>query len=49
LYHIGDDPLERNNLAGEQPRIVDQLMKELEYWFESVEGDRRKIDDQLMV
>lgn len=47
LYNLSQDPAEQFNLADEQPGIVHRLLGELETWFESVEHDRRTIDDPL--
>jgi arylsulfatase A len=47
LYNIADDPGEQNNMADAQPDRVHRLLVELETWFESVEEDRRSIDDPL--
>lgn len=45
LYNIAVDPLEEHDLAAEEPGRVSHLQCELETWFESVEADRRSIDD----
>lgn len=47
LYNLADDPGERINQADQYPQIVDRLSIELENWFESVEADRRTINDPL--
>ncbi len=47
LYNIANDPGEQHNLADDQPDRVHRLLIELETWFESVEEDRRSIDDPL--
>ena len=36
LYDLSTDPLEKNNIAGEQPEIVDDLKLATEKWFESI-------------
>ena len=45
LYNIADDPLEQHNLAESEPGRVRKMLSELETWFESVEADRRSIED----
>ncbi len=45
LYNIEQDPLEKYNAADEHPEIVHRMEIELENWFESVEADRRSIND----
>ena len=47
LYNLAIDPGEQNNLAVQHPQITHRLLRELETWFESVETDRRSIDDPL--
>jgi len=46
LYDIDADPLERTDLAGKHPDRVRKLLADLERWAESVEADRRSIDDE---
>jgi len=46
LYNIAQDPLEEKNLAEEHPDRAAKMLRELETWFEEVEGDRAAIDDQ---
>ena len=46
LYNIADDPLEQENLAGEQPERTARMLAELEAWFEEVEAERATIDDE---
>jgi arylsulfatase A len=46
LYHIGRDPLEQTNLAGQEPDRVRRMLRELETWFEEVEAERATIDDE---
>jgi len=43
LYNIAADPLERNDLAAEEPERVRRMLRELETWFEAVEADRAEI------
>ena len=43
LFNLADDPLERDDVASQQPDRVHQLMGKLENWFEDVEADRRRI------
>jgi len=45
LFDLEADPCERNDLAGQHPQRVAGMLRELERWFESVERDRRSIDD----
>jgi arylsulfatase A len=45
LYNIAEDPLEVKNMADEQPDMVKKLENKLLSWFESVEQDRKSIDD----
>lgn len=49
LFNLIDDPLEQHDLAHEQPGRVDKLTRQLEAWFESVEADRRAIDDEWRI
>ena len=49
LYNIADDPLEEHDLAAAEPERVSSLLAELERWFESVEADRRSIDDEWIL
>ncbi|MFW5688152.1 MAG: sulfatase-like hydrolase/transferase [Spirochaetota bacterium] len=49
LYDISTDPREERDLAASHPEIVARLEGELERWFESVEADRRSIDDEWVV
>jgi len=45
LFHIDEDPLEQYDLAAAEPGRAKKMLRELETWFESVEADRRSIDD----
>ncbi len=47
LYNLSQDPGETLNLAEQNPDIVHRLLGELETWFDSVEFDRRSIEDPL--
>ena len=47
LYNLADDPGESEDVAKDNPEIVSKLLNDLESWFESVENDRKKIDDPL--
>jgi hypothetical protein len=47
LYNLAVDPSENENVAEENPEIVFKLLNSLENWFDSVENDRKKIDDPL--
>lgn len=49
LYNIAVDPLEQTDLAESEPARVRSLINKLESWFESVERDRRTIDDAWRV
>ncbi len=46
LFNLASDPLERQDLADEQPDRVRGMMRDLENWFEDVERDRRSIPDR---
>jgi arylsulfatase A-like enzyme len=46
LFNLSSDPLEKQDMAGEQPGRVSRMMCELENWFEDVEKDRRSIPDR---
>jgi arylsulfatase A len=43
LYNIAQDPLERQNLADQEPERVGRMMCDLETWFEEVEAERATI------
>ena len=45
LYNIEEDPLEQRDLAELHPGRAAKMLRELETWFESVEAERRSIDD----
>ncbi|MFP4055397.1 MAG: sulfatase-like hydrolase/transferase [Candidatus Brocadiia bacterium] len=45
LFHLGDDPTEQHDLAAREPQRVARMERQLEAWFESVEAERRSIDD----
>jgi arylsulfatase A-like enzyme len=45
LYHLGDDPYERHDLAPQEPQRVRRLESLLEGWFAEVEQERRSIRD----
>lgn len=47
LYHLADDPLEQNNLAGVEADRVARMTCMLEQWFEEVEAERRTITDSV--
>ncbi len=47
LYNLAADPGEIHNLADDHPDRVHHLLTELETWFESIEADRRSIEDPL--
>jgi arylsulfatase A len=46
LYDISDDPGETANLADEHPRLVRQMMAELDHWFEEMLEDYGKTQEQ---
>jgi len=46
LYHIGEDPLERENLAERYPERARSMLAQLEAWFEEVEAERATIHDR---
>jgi arylsulfatase A-like enzyme len=43
LYHIDDDPQEKNNLAATEPERASRMLGALEDWFAEVEAERRRI------
>ena len=45
LFNIENDPYEKNDLADQHPERASKMLRELETWFESVEAERRSIDD----
>jgi hypothetical protein len=45
LYHLGNDPTESNDLAGEQPDRVAAMRRELENWFDEVNAERHALPD----
>ena len=47
LFNLANDPGEQFNVADQHPEITRRLLIELETWFESVEAERRTIDDPL--
>ena len=47
LYNLAIDPGENVNVAQQNPEIVSRLLNGLENWFDSVETDRKTIDDPL--
>ena len=46
LFNLSSDPLEKVDLAGQDPERVSRMMCELENWFEDVERDRAAIPDR---
>ena len=46
LYNIAEDPLEQHNLADRHPDRVHRMLCDLDTWFEDIEADRAKIDDE---
>ena len=47
LYNLAVDPGEANDVTAQHPERVRKMLDELDTWFESVEADRRTIDDPL--
>ena len=47
LYNLDVDPGEQFNVTDQHPDTTQRLLTELETWFESVEADRKSIDDPL--
>ena len=47
MYNLAIDPGENVNVAQQNPEIVSRLLNGLENWFDSVETDRKTIDDPL--
>ena len=47
LFNLADDPEEQFDVADRHPELTRRLLTELETWFESVEAERRAIDDPL--
>ena len=47
LYNLADDPGEQFDVADRHPELTRRLLADLETWFESVEAERRTIDDPL--
>ncbi|MDP6059955.1 MAG: sulfatase-like hydrolase/transferase, partial [Pirellulaceae bacterium] len=43
LYNVAEDPLERRNLAAEDPDRMGKMLSELDAWFDDVESERRRI------
>lgn len=44
LFHLGEDPLEQNDLADREADRAGRMLRELEAWFEAVEADRIEAD-----
>ena len=47
LFNLADDPGEQFDVADQYPDVTRKLLIELETWFESVEAERKTIDDPL--
>jgi hypothetical protein len=45
LFDLDSDPYERTDLSPQHPRIVSELQRKIDAWFESVESERRAIDE----
>ncbi len=45
LYHLGQDPLEAQDLSAQEPARAARMLRALETWFEEVEAERRAIPD----
>ena len=43
LYNIDDDPLEKKNLASDEPDRASRMLGQLETWFEEIEEERQRI------
>ena len=43
LYHLDDDPQEKNNLAASEPERASRMLGALEQWFATVEAERQRI------
>jgi arylsulfatase A-like enzyme len=43
LYNLESDPLEKEDLAKEEPAILSNMLSRLESWFEDVEFERREV------
>ena len=44
LYHLSEDPMEKNDLSDQRPEIRDRLDKTFQNWFDEVDAERRLID-----
>ena len=47
LYDLSQDPGEQKNVADQNPHITRKLLVALENWYESIEKDRKSIDDPI--
>ena len=47
LFNLANDPGKEFGVADKHPDVTRRLLIELETWFESVEAERRTIDDPL--
>lgn len=45
LFDLDADPYEQRDLATQHPERVSRMLGELEAWFESVDADRRDVED----
>ena len=47
LYDLSQDPGEQKNVADQNPHVTRKLLVALENWYESIEKDRKSIDDPI--
>ena len=45
LFKIDEDPFEREDRSAEEPERVAHMLRELETWFDEVEGERRRLPE----
>lgn len=45
LFKIDEDPFEREDRAEEEPERTERMLRELEAWFDDVEGERRRLPE----
>jgi arylsulfatase A-like enzyme len=48
LYHLGDDPLERVDLARERPEVVEAMAPQLEAISEQARADSLRLDERII-
>lgn len=44
LYHLKNDPYEKNNIIEKEPRIAQQLKKDLDAWLEEIKLEKQAIE-----